>query len=126
VRAVLTSLILIVPMTAAYGQITVPSLIVAVGVMEGAVQAIAAPGAQLAVARAAPEGRAAAAQGLAGATQLAGATVAALLAAPIYGAWGPGVVFGLVAGVVAVVGLVALALQRRVVATERLAVSTAG
>lgn len=111
VRAVLWSLVAIVPLTGSYGLLTVPMLIIAVGVIEGAVQAVAAPGGQLAVARAAPEGRAAAAQGLAGATQLLGAMTAALVAAPLYGAAGPEVVFLVVAGAVTVVGIAALVLH---------------
>jgi MFS family permease len=117
VRAVLVSFVAIVPLTFSYGLFTAPALIILAGVLEGGVQAIAAPGAQLAVARAAPEGRAAAAQGLAGATQLLGATMAALAAAPIYGTHGPLWVFGLAAGAVALVALTALVLS--VVGTRR-------
>jgi hypothetical protein len=74
------------------------------------------PAAQAAMADAAPAGRAAAGQGLAGATQLAGAALSAFVAAPVYGQWGPEVVFLGAGLVLAVIGVIAVVLHRSGVA----------
>jgi predicted MFS family arabinose efflux permease len=107
VRAAVLSILLFAPLVALYGVIAWPWLIIAVSVVEGSVQALAAPAVQLATARAAPTGRGSAAQGLSGATQLAGASATALIAAPLYGSLGSELVFVTVAVLVLVIGALA-------------------
>jgi len=107
VRAALATLVLVAPMTAAYGLLRVPLLIMLLALCEAVTQAVAVPAAQAAMASAAPHDRVAAGQGLAGATQLLGAGTMALVAAPLYDAAGPEVVFGLAGCLVAALGLVA-------------------
>jgi hypothetical protein len=62
------------------------------------------------MADACPPGRAAAGQGLATSAQLAGAALAALLAAPVYEVQGPGILFAATAAVVAALAAAAWAL----------------
>jgi MFS family permease len=113
VTVALRALWVVAPLTALYGSTTRPWMPVAIGVVEACAQAAAAPSAQAAIARAAPPGRAAAAQGLAGAINVAVATVVALVASAAYGALGPEwVFFGAGAGV-ALVGARAWRLNRR-------------
>ncbi len=69
------------------------------------------PASQAAMAAACPPGRAAAGQGLATSAQLAGAALAALLAAPIYENLGPGILFAGTAAVVAALAATAWALS---------------
>jgi MFS family permease len=112
IRACVIGLVAITPLTAVYGFIEVPIALAVVSSVEATFQALAVPAAQAAMADAAPEGRAAAGQGLAGATQLAGAALSAFVAAPVYGRWGAEMVF-LGAGVVLLlIGVVAVLLHR--------------
>lgn len=112
VRSALVMLVLVAPMTAAYGLLRVPILIALLALVEAMAQAVAVPAAQAAMAAAAPRDRVAAGQGLAGAAQLLGAASMALLAAPLYDAAGPEAVFGLAAALVALLGVVAWRLHR--------------
>jgi predicted MFS family arabinose efflux permease len=114
VRACTIGLAAITPLTAVYGFVDVPVALALITTVEATFQALAVPAAQAAMADAAPPGRAAAAQGLAGATQLAGAAGSAFVAAPVYGRFGPEVVFAGAGVVLAGIGLVALALHRQV------------
>jgi predicted MFS family arabinose efflux permease len=114
VRAVLRCVLLVAPFTAMYGQLHHPGAIATLALVEAGVQAVAIPAAQAAMARACPPDRIAAGQGLAGAVQAAGAAGMALLAAPLYEAFGPGVVFGLAGLLVAVLGAFAFTLQKEV------------
>ena len=88
-RVAVFGTLLVTPLTVAYGFIHVPSLIVGLSAVEGSLQALAVPASQAMVAQGAPVGRAAAAQGLAGAANLLVAAVTAYLAGGIYGALGP-------------------------------------
>lgn len=112
VRAALRSLWLIVPMTAAYGLLRVPVLIAGLALFEAMVQAVAVPASQAAMARACPPGRVAAGQGLAGATQLAGAAATAFVAAPLYGVVGPEAVFVGIGVIIGALGALAWRIHR--------------
>ncbi len=98
--------LLVVPLTISYGFIHVPGVIVALSAVEGCTQALAVPASQAMVAHGAPPGRAAAAQGLAGAATLLVAAITAYLAGGMYGALGPEWMFVIAGtGVLAFVGL---------------------
>lgn len=112
VRSAAISLLFVVPFTALYGVFTAPVMLLALFGLEGIVQSLGVPAAQAAVARAAPVGRASAAQGLTGSVNLLGAAVSAFLAPVAYEAWGAGPVFGGAAVMVAAFGLIALAQHR--------------
>jgi hypothetical protein len=75
-----------------------------VGLFEGLVQASVIPAALSAIAKAAPVGRASAAQGLSGAVNVFGQMVAAFIAPSIYGAYGAFITFFVVA-----IGIAAIA-----------------
>lgn len=111
-RVSIAALVLVVPLTAIYGVITLPALMLIVFAIEGSVQALGVPAAQSVVASAAPIGRASAAQGLAGAMNLLGASVSAFSAPAIYEAWGPVAAFSIAAAMVAVATASAAVLQR--------------
>lgn len=112
VRSALVMLCFIAPITAMYGLLRAPLVIVSVALVEAVLQAVAVPASQAAMARAVPHERVAAGQGLAGATQLLGAAITAFVAAPLYGAAGPAVVFGVVAVVIGTLTAVAAVLSR--------------
>jgi MFS family permease len=95
-RVALFAMFFIAPVTAAYGFIAQPWLIIGVSLIEGSMQALANPAAQSLVHRAAPEGRAVAAQGLNGATTLLVAALSALVAPSLYGAFGSEWTFGMI------------------------------
>ncbi|HEX9258138.1 MAG TPA: MFS transporter [Acidimicrobiales bacterium] len=111
-RAALLTLIAVAPITALYGLLRWPLVIVSVAIVESCIQALAVPAAQAAMAKATPPGRLAAGQGLAGATQLAGASAVAMGAAPLYAAAGPEVVFVTAGALIAVIGVIAALLHR--------------
>lgn len=111
-RVAVVSIVLVAPLVALYGVFTAPIVIVLLFVPEGCFQALGVPASQTLVAHAAPHGRASAAQGLAGALNLLGATVSALAAPAVYGAWGAGAVFGITAALVALAGVAAAAMHR--------------
>lgn len=111
-RCLLAAAAVLAPLIAIYGVLDAVIVIVVLGALEGAAQAVAAPAAQLMVAAATPPGREAAAQGLAGAAQLAIAGLVAAAAAPVYSALGPLAVFVGAATVVVVLVLLATALGR--------------
>ena len=77
-----------VPLMAAYGYVGSVPLVMLMAIPHGIGEAIQSPGTQAAVADAAPQRDAAAAQGLAEAAGSAAAAVGALTAAPIFGALG--------------------------------------
>jgi MFS family permease len=110
-RLSLIAIVLVVPLTAAYGLLTVPLVIMVVFFLEGVVQALGVPASQAVVAAAAPFGRASAAQGLAGSMNLLAAAVSAFTAPIAYERWGAGVTFSAAGILVAVLG--ALAIARR-------------
>jgi MFS family permease len=100
---------LIIPislLTISYGVIKQPWVILGVGLFEGILQATMMPAALSAIAKAAPLGRASAAQGLSGAVNVFGQMVAAFIAPTIYGAYGAFVTFFAVAiGIAAIAGM---------------------
>ena len=89
--------------------------------MEGVIGALSIPAAQSLIAQTAPEGRAAAAQGLAGSGDLLAATLVSLIAPALYGSsedYGSIIVFGFVAALMAICGTaVALILRTTAVTT---------
>jgi predicted MFS family arabinose efflux permease len=118
-RSAFTCLVVIAPLTYLYGSLQSLGLIVALSMVEAAAQAVAVPASQAAMAEASPEGNVAAGQGLAGALQQLGAGVMALLAAPVYGATGPEVVFAGAGLLIVVIGVAAWLIHRRAVRTAR-------
>jgi MFS family permease len=101
--AVIIALAVIVPLTAVYGQLTSPWLLMILAMVEAVGNGLGMPASQAAMTAATGPGERAAGQGLVAAAGLVGAGVAAFLAAPLYAMFGPGVMFLLVA--VAVAGL---------------------
>ena len=112
-RAAFICLVLVAPLIALYGVITIPIVIVSVALVEAVVQAVAVPASQAAMAVACPPERLAAGQGLAGAAGQAGAGVVALVAAPVYEGVGSEFLFAAAAVVTLVLGGVAWRLHRR-------------
>jgi predicted MFS family arabinose efflux permease len=111
VRIALCGLALLIPCTAVYGVIRSIPVLVVLPMAESLAQAATVPASQAAMAAACPPGRAAAGQGLAVATQLAGAGIAALLAAPAYEQFGPAPLFATTAAVMALIATTALVLH---------------
>ena len=111
VRIALCGLALLVPCTAVYGIIRSIPVLVVLPMAESLAQAATVPASQAAMAAACPPGRAAAGQGLAVATQLAGAGMAALVAAPVYEQFGPAPLFATTAAVMALIAATALVLH---------------
>ena len=111
VRISLCGLALLAPLTALYGTFRSIPVLVLLPMLEAVGQAATVPASQAAMAAACPPGRAAAGQGLAGATQLAGAGAAALLAAPTYEAYGPTALFAATAVVMGALAVLALILH---------------
>ena len=96
-----------------YGLFTVPIVIVSFAIAEAVIQAVAVPATQAAMALATPPERLAAGQGLSGAAGQAGAGVVALIAAPVYEAAGPEILFIGAAVVTLLLGGIAWMLHRR-------------
>ena len=111
-RAAFVCLVLVAPLIALYGVITIPIVIVSVALVEAIVQAVAVPASQAAMAIACPPQRLAAGQGLSGAAGQAGAGVVALLAAPVYESAGPGFLFAAAAVATLALGGVAWRLHK--------------
>ncbi len=88
-RVAFISTILVAPVTMMYGLLTVPIIILVVTVIEGCFQALGVPASQSMVASSAPLGRAAAAQGLAGSSNLMIAAITAYSAGSLYKLVGP-------------------------------------
>lgn len=108
VRTAVVSLVAVAPLTFSYGLIDSALAIVLLSALEGVIQALGIPAVQAAIARSAPEGRAGAAQGLAGASNLAIGAITAFSAGSLY-AIGPEWVFGIAgAGVLAFTALAVL------------------
>lgn len=110
-RLSMYAIALVIPLTAAYGLLTVPLMIMCVFFIEGVVQALGVPASQAVVAAAAPLGRASAAQGLSGSMNLLAAAVSAFTAPIIYERWGAAVTFSAAAVLVAVCGAIAVSLR---------------
>ena len=106
VAVVLWLVIPISLLTISYGIVKQPWIILGIGLFEGILQATMIPAALSAIAKAAPLGRASAAQGLSGATTVLGQMIAAFTAPSIYGAYGAFVTFFVVAlGIATIAGL---------------------
>lgn len=91
-RVGLITAVLVVPITAGYGFVTVPLVIVLMSALEGIIQAIGSPASQ---ANGAPHGRAAAAQGLAGSMNLLVGAFTGYAAGTIYEHFGSEMMFGI-------------------------------
>ena len=111
-RTSVIAAILVTPITIGYGLLSVPLLVVLLSGVEGVVQALGAPSAQALVAAGAPTGRAAAAQGLAGAGSLMVGTTAAYMAGALYEHLGSTGMFAIAGGGIALFTLLALAQGR--------------
>ncbi len=106
VAVVLWLVIPISLLTISYGVVKQPWIILGIGLFEGILQATMIPAALSAIAKAAPLGRASAAQGLSGAITVLGQMIAAFTAPSIYGAYGAFVTFFAVAvGIAAIAGV---------------------
>lgn len=88
-RVAVAGTLLVTPITIAYGFMHLPMLILVFSAVEGTIQAMAVPAGQAIIAEGAPTGRAAAAQGLSGASTLLVAAVTAYAGGAIYGTLGP-------------------------------------
>lgn len=112
-RTALLAIFVVAPITGSYGVFAAPAVIIAVSVVEGVVQAATVPAAQATMASVAPPGRAAAAQGLSGASNLVGASLMAFASPWVYGEFGSEAAFISVAVVMVLVSLVARAMAVR-------------
>ena len=106
-RTALLAVFVVAPITGSYGVFAAPAVIIAVSVIEGVAQAATVPAAQATMASVAPPGRAAAAQGLSGASNLVGASLMAFASPWVYGQFGSEAAFISVAVVMILVSLVA-------------------
>jgi MFS family permease len=113
VFAAVVGMVVVVPTTALYGLLAAPVVITLFALMEAFGNATAVPGAQAAMARSCPPERLASGQGLSGSISLLVAGATAAVAAPIYGAAGPEVLFVGAAAVMSLLVVAALALDRR-------------
>ena len=95
-RIALWSMIVVAPFVFFYGFFDILWIVVGLNIFEGVAQAIAYPATVAAVAKAAPIGRASAAQGLSGSAGLVGAMIMAFTMPSVYGHYGPTVTFGVV------------------------------
>jgi MFS transporter, DHA1 family, tetracycline resistance protein len=111
-RAITRLMVVIVPLTWAYGLIPNPTVIVALAIIEGTASAVTFPAAQTAMAHACPPEWVATGQGIAGAMTQATGAASALIAAPLYGAYGSGITFGAAAGAMTVGLMLVLLLAR--------------
>ena len=107
-RVALIASIAVAPLTGVYGFIAVPMVIVLLSAVEGCIQALGVPASQSMVAQAAPPGRAAAAQGLAGSGNLLIGAVTAYSAGSMYEHWGPAWMFTAAGSGVALFALLSL------------------
>lgn len=112
-----TAVLVVATLTGVYGFLGMPEIIVGFSALEGVVQAMGVPAAGALIARAAPVGRAAAAQGLGGAASLLCGAVTAYMAGGLYQGIGPRGMFLVACG--GMLALTALAVwQSRVAAHE--------
>ncbi len=95
-RIALWSMVVVAPFVFFYGFFDILWIVVGLNIFEGVAQAIAYPATVAAVAKAAPIGRASAAQGLSGSAGLVGAMIMAFTMPSVYGHYGPTVTFGFV------------------------------
>ncbi|MBM3729904.1 MAG: MFS transporter [Actinobacteria bacterium] len=112
-RTALYAIFILTPVVTGYGLAATPLAIIIVSVIEGVVQAVTIPASQASMSHVAPEGRAAAAQGLSGAANLVGAAATAFVSPWIYGAHGPVWAFGVISLAMLTLSLVAQTMARR-------------
>lgn len=109
VKLAMWALVVVSPILALYGLIEVLWFVVWLNFAEGIVQAMTYPAVNATIANSAPHGRAAAVQGLAGASGLLVALTMSVAMPPVYGAFGAGTTFTIVAVLMlACTGLAAL------------------
>ncbi len=113
VKVSFISMLFVAPLTALYGWFTVPFIPILLGMIESCAQAAGAPAGQGLLAEGAPEGRASAAQGLAGACNQLLAAVVAILATWGYGHVSAPTLFTIAGACVLLMGLVAQVLARK-------------
>jgi MFS family permease len=112
IKIAFIAVLFVAPLTALYGWFATPLMPIVLGIIESVAQSAGSPAGQGMLAEGAPEGRASAAQGLAGAcNQLVAATVA-ILATWGYGHISPMLLFSLAGLSVLVLGSVARLLAR--------------
>jgi len=117
-RMTVVGIFMTIPLVFVYGLLESAWLLVAFAVVEGVIGALSIPAAQSLMAKVAPEGRATAAQGLAGSGDLLAATLMSLLAPALYGGFGPVATFGVAAVLMCGTGT-AVALMLRTTAAPR-------
>lgn len=113
-RCALVGVGLTTPFVLIYGVLTNPWTISLASIVEAIMAAMLVPAAAATMALAAPVGRAASAQGLAGAAQQASAAIVGFTVAPLYTSERPWFVFAIAAGLMLTVWLVTLVLARGV------------
>lgn len=113
VRATSLAICLIIPLTIAYGLVSLPLVITAIGLLESLPQAVATPAVQAAMLRACRPDEVASGQGVAHAVNQVGAGTAALVGPIVYGAAGATVLFGGLAAAMVVLFLAGVSLHRR-------------
>ncbi|CAN5667436.1 MFS transporter [soil metagenome] len=97
VRVAFVSTLFVAPLTMSYGLIAAPIVILVLTIIEGCVQAVGVPASQAIVAAAAPPSRTAAAQGLAGGSNLLVAAISAYSAGALYKLVGPSWLYSIAA-----------------------------
>ena len=112
-RVAPVALVLVVPLTVAYGHMTTPGLLMGLAMIEAVANGVGLPAAQALMSRATDETERATGQGAAAAAGQIGAGFAALLAAPLYGAQGPEVMFAVTAALILVFGVAAISVGGR-------------
>lgn len=112
-RTALYAVFILAPIVTGYGLAATPLAIIIVSIVEGVVQAATIPASQASMSQVAPQGRAAAAQGLSGAANLVGAAATAFVSPWIYGAHGPVWAFGVISVLMLSLSLIAQSMARR-------------
>ena len=112
-KVAFASMLIVAPLTALYGWFTVPLIPILLGMIESCAQATGSPAGQGLLAQGAPEGRASAAQGLAGACNQLLAAFVAILATWGYGQVSPQTLFTIAGVCVLLMGSVAQLLARK-------------
>jgi MFS family permease len=121
-RQCMLALVVVVVVTALYGLLGNVWALMPLFVVEGVAQALGVPAAAALVAVAAPVGRAAAAQGLAGAINQASAAIVAFASPAAYSRWGGQGTFALTAVLVLLVTIAAAVLRRTAQRSDRASV----
>ena len=116
-RVALLALTFVIPLTVLYGFLDSYWLLASLVLFEAVFNGMGIPAGQAAMVRATAPEELAAGQGVAGAVGQIGAGTCAVVAGVAFDSVGPEVLFAGVAGIIAILGLVAWALQRTRVAT---------